>query len=315
MAAAGAGRGELNRWVRGDGTPVGPRIYIWQATDLRELPGRLTELLARHNVAPWLVTPDEAEEFARGWSGDHPFTTRFTHSFSQPLEADGQVARIPVPEIPVGAHRSGVPGGDVMAVQVHISSAWGVRADWTFAVPNKRSYARVLRKYDGVMLSFDRPVADGRALSISSGNREVTISAVPSSAILGELIEGLGWSARQTPGGVFVTRFVERLGGPGSTVANQPGARAALIEVARSERGLPSGAIIQRIKQRQGSWPEPLAGDRASYPAAVFQFLLRQAILRPVLPVECPLLAATLFAHQSAAFDVDVPAGVGGDLC
>ena len=41
---------------------------------------------------------------------------------------------------------------------------------------------------------------------------------------------------RQTPGGVFVTRFIERLGGPGSTVANQPGARAALLEVARSER-------------------------------------------------------------------------------
>jgi hypothetical protein len=27
------------------------------------------------------------------------------------------------------------------------------------------------------------------------------------------------------------------------------------------------------------------------------------------------VLAATLFAHESAAFGVDVPAGVGGDLC
>ena len=27
------------------------------------------------------------------------------------------------------------------------------------------------------------------------------------------------------------------------------------------------------------------------------------------------VLSATLFAHESAAFDVDVPAGVGGDLC
>jgi hypothetical protein len=144
------------------------------------------------------------------------------------------------------------------------------------------------------MMSFVRPVADGRALSVSSGAREVLISAVPSSTILGELIEEPGWSARQTPGGVFVTRFIERLGGPGSTVANQPGARAALLEVARSERGRQSGAIVQSIKRWQGSWPEPLAGDAGGYPAAVFQFLLRQAILRPVLPVDCPYCTSSI---------------------
>jgi hypothetical protein len=87
---------------------------------------------------------------------------------------------------------------------------------------------------------------------------------------------------------VFITRFIERLGGTESTLANQPGARAALTMIARSERGLPSGAIAQAIKRHQGSWPGPLRGDPGGYPAAVFQFLLRQAILRPVLPVECP---------------------------
>jgi hypothetical protein len=93
---------------------------------------------------------------------------------------------------------------------------------------------------------------------------------------------------------VFVTRFIERLGGPGSTVANQPGARAALLEVARSERGLPSGAIVHSIKRWKGSWPETLAGDADGYPAAVFQFLLRQAILRPVLPVACPYCTSSV---------------------
>ncbi len=92
----------------------------------------------------------------------------------------------------------------------------------------------------------------------------------------------------------MVTRFIERLGGPGSTVANQPGAGAALLEVARSERGRPSGAIVQSIKRWQGSWPEPLAGDADGYPAAVFQFLLRQAILRPVLPVDCPYCTSSI---------------------
>jgi hypothetical protein len=286
--------GELSRWMTGDGTPAGPRIYIWQATGPGELPGTLAELLTGHDVTPVPVSPEGGQEWARGWQGDHPFTTGYAHSFAQPLEADGRVARIPVPGIGGGAQDSGVPRGDIIAVQVEISATSGVRPDWTFSVPNKRSYAPVLREYDGVMLSFVRPVADGRALSVSSGAREVLISAVSSSTILGKLIEAPGWSARQTPGGVFVTRFIERLGGPGSTVANQPGARAALLEVARSERGRPSGAIVQGIKRWQGSWPEPLAGDAGGYPAAVFQFLLRQAILRPVLPVDCPYCTSSI---------------------
>lgn len=267
--------------------PARPRIYVWQATGPGELPGTLAELLTGHDVTPVTVSPDLGQEWARGWQGDHPFTTSYAHSFAQPLEADGRVARIPVPGID-GAQDSGVPRGDIIAVQVEISATSGVRPDWTFSVLNKRSYAPVLREYDGVMHGFVRPVAEGRVLSVSSGAREVLISAVPSSTILGKLIEAPVWSARQTPGGVFVTRFIERLGGPGSTVANQPGARAALLEVTRSERGRPTGAIVQSIKRWQGSWPESLAGDADGYPAAVFQFLLRQAILRAVLPVDCP---------------------------
>ena len=286
--------GELGRWMTGDGTPARPADLRMAGDGTGRTPRVLAELLAGHGVTPVTVSPEIGQEFARGWYGDHPFTTSYAHTFAQPLEADGRVARIPVPGIGGGAQTNGAPRGDVIAVQVEISAASGVRPDWTFSVPNKRSYAPVLREYDGVMLNFERPVADGRALSVSSGAREVPISAVPSSTILGKLIEAPGWSARQTPGGVFVTRFIERLGGPGSTVANQPGARAALLEVARSERGLPSGAIVQSIKRWQGSWPEPLAGDAAGYPAAVFQFLLRQAILRPVLPVDCPYCTSSI---------------------
>ncbi len=161
--------------MTGDGTPAGPRIYIWQATGPGELPGMLAELLTGHDVTPVPVSPDLGQEWARGWQGDHPFTTSYAHTFAQPLEADGRVARIPVPGIGGGAQINGVPRGDIIAVQVEISATSGVRPDWTFSVPNKRSYAPVLREHDGVMLSFVRPVADGRALSVSSGAREVPI--------------------------------------------------------------------------------------------------------------------------------------------
>jgi len=281
--------GELSRWMTGDGTPAGPRIYIWQATGPGELPGTLAELLTGHDVTPVPVSPDLGQEWARGWQGDHPFTTGYAHTFAQPLEADGRVARIPIPGIGGGAPTAGVLRGDVIAVQVEISATSGVRPDWTFSVPNKRSYAPVLREYDGVMVSFVRPVADGRALSVSSGAREVLISAVPSSTILGKLIEEPGWSARQTPGGVFVTRFIERLGGPGSTVANQPGAGAALLEVARSERGRPSGAIVQSIKD--GRAPG-LSRWRAT-PAATRQPSSSSCSGRRFCARCCPLTART----------------------
>ncbi|HUC25927.1 MAG TPA: hypothetical protein VMA73_24750 [Streptosporangiaceae bacterium] len=280
--------GELRRWMAGDGTPAGPRISVWEATDSAELPARLVELLGSHDVTPMVVPSDFGLDGAYGWRGDHPFTTGYAQSFAQPLESDGRVARIPVPGVGGGVQGSRGPCGDIVAVQVEISGSSGVRPDWTFSVPNKRSYARVLLHYDGVLLSFIRPVAEGLVLSASSGTREVLVSAVPSSTILDKMIEGTGWSAHQTPGGVFMTRFIERLGGPGSTLANQPGARAALLDVAGSQQGRPSGAIVESVKRWRASWPEPLAGNAEGYPAAVFQFLLRQAILRPVLPIECP---------------------------
>lgn len=285
---------ELSRWTTGDGRPLGPRIYVWQATGGEDLPAALAELLARHGVTPMIDSPESGLELVRGWHGEHPFTTSCLLDFSQPLEEEGRVARIAVPALGGTRQDNGVPGGSIVALHVNISAATGVRPDWTFSVPGKRSYADLLRKYDGVLLNFERPVEDGRALPVSADAREVTISAVPSIAILGKLLEGPGWSTRQTPGGIFVTRLIDRLGGAGSSIANQPGARAALLGTARSQRGLPSGAIVQAIKEWQGSWPGPLSGGREDYPAAVFRFFLRQAVLRPVLPVDCPYCTSSI---------------------
>lgn len=278
--------GELRRWVSGDGKPLGPRIWVWLTTGSGQPPDALAELIASAGADPMLSPPDGAY----GWKGDHPFTTDLSHSFSQPVDDNGRTVDIPVPRISGSSQLHRQPRGDVVALQVEITSAVGNQQDWTFAVPNVRSLSPFLAEYDGVMLHFDRPTADGRVLSASSSAQAVSISAVPSVAIFGKLIEEDGWSARQTPGGVFVSRLIERLGGPRSTIANQSGARAGLLEAARSPQGRPSGAIIQRIRQYQGAWPDAFASSRAKadYPGSVFRYLLARGILRPALPVSCP---------------------------
>lgn len=284
----------LGGWRTGDGRPLGPRIHAWQAREADGLPEVISELLKNHGVTAAPIAPETGLWSAGGWYGEHPLTTDYVLTFSQPLEEDGRLIRVPVPEVGSGRQDSSVPHGDVVAVQVRISDASGVRPDWTFSVPGKRSYSGLLRQHDGVLLAFDRPVEDGRVLSASSGDREVAISALPSAAIIDRLLEAPGWSARRTPGGVFVTRLIERLGGMSSTIANQPGARAALLDAAASPRGLPSGAIVQAVKRWKGDWPGTLRGDASRYPADVFQFLLRQAILRPVLPVDCPYCTSSI---------------------
>ena len=278
--------GELRRWISGDGKPLGPRIWVWLPTGSGQPPDALAELIADAGVGPMPSPPDGAF----GWKGDHPFTTSFSHPFSQPLHDNGRTVGIPVPRIGGSAELRRQPHGDVIAMQVEITSAVSIKPDWTFAVPNVRSLAPFLAEYDGVLLHFDRPTADGRALSAPSGAQAVSISAVPSVAIFGKLTEESGWSARQTPGGVFVARLIERLGGPSSTIANEPGARAGLLEAARSQQGRPSAAIIQRIRQHQGAWPDTFASEqsKADYAGGVFRYLLAQGILRPVLPVACP---------------------------
>jgi hypothetical protein len=122
--------GKLSRWQTGDGTPAGPRIYLWHAAGTGELPRALKGLLADHDVTPVPISPETGMDWARGWSGSHPLTTSYAHSFSQPLEEDGRIARIPIPGIASRTQDGGgAPHGDVVAVHIQVTTASGVRPD------------------------------------------------------------------------------------------------------------------------------------------------------------------------------------------
>ena len=270
----------------GDERPLDRRIWVWTARDALQPPTQLQTLLTEAGVEPMIG----GVEVMRGWSGDHPLTTNFSRTFTQPLRQGNRTVDVPVPRLGrLTEPRQPLRGG-VIAIQVEISSADGVRPDWTFSAPNVRTLAPFLAEYHDLTSQFHRPAADGRVLAAPVGAETVSVSAVPSLAIFDKLIEAPGWKARQTEGGVFMSRLIERMGGADSTIANQPGIRAGLLEAARSREGRTSGAIVQRIKDYQGAWPGPFgpAGRTANYPAEAFRYLLARGILRPALPIACP---------------------------
>lgn len=74
--------GELSGWIKGDGTPVGPRIYIWQATGPGELPETLTSLLTGRDVTlPYLSPRTPGKSGQAAGKGIIP-SPRVTHTAS-----------------------------------------------------------------------------------------------------------------------------------------------------------------------------------------------------------------------------------------
>jgi hypothetical protein len=113
-------------------------------------------------------------------------------------------------------------------------------------------------------MNFVRPVADGRALPVSSGAREVLISVVPSNTILDELGDeargdGLGPEHGVLgAGGVHSLRATFTLPGTRASSARPPnswsrfaGSPPALVAGQQDQRGL-FGVVESRLQGRHG---------------------------------------------------------------
>ncbi|MGH3852080.1 MAG: hypothetical protein ACRDR6_01000 [Pseudonocardiaceae bacterium] len=280
-------RGVLERWRTGDGRPVGPQVSIWRSPATTDIPQDLTTLLNdmgvksiyRHNC-----------ELISGWTGTHPCSTGYTDWFKVPTEQDGRSAEIPLPHILVERRRS-EQGAGTVAVDLEIAGVSTIEPGWTFATPNRRDLALLLPQFHTFFdACFHRPTHDGRALGVSAKTETIKIHAIPSMMIIEKLAQADGWSCQQNDNGIFACQLVERLGGPGYSIANQPGIRAALEDAALSANGCTSGQLVQKIQRFQGDWPDPLSHKslEEDYPGNVLRHLLNIKILQPVLPIICP---------------------------
>lgn len=280
-------RGVLDRWRTGDGKPVGPLVNIWRSPTTTDIPPDLMALLDDVGVKP--MCRDNCE-LMPGWTGTHPCSTGYTEWFRVPTEQDGRSAEILLPQIPV-ERRHGNQNARTVAVDLEISGVSTIEPGWTFATPNRRDLALLLAQFHTVFdASFHRPTHDGCALGVPARTKTIEIHAIPSMVIIEKLIQADGWACQQHGDGVFACQLIERLGGPGNPLANQPGIRTALEDAARSPSGCMSGQLVRTIKRFQGDWPGPLSHRslEEDYPGNVLRHLLNIKILQPVLPIMCP---------------------------
>ncbi|NNJ08156.1 hypothetical protein HHX38_29150, partial [Streptomyces sp. PKU-MA01144] len=278
-------RGRLDRWRTGDGRPAGSRINIWRSPTSEGIPDELVTLLGSELVK---LMDCDFSDFIPGWMGTHPFSTRYTHWFKVPAELEGRSAEIPLPQI-LGEGGQSSPEKGVVAIDVEIDSVVQIEPGWTYRVPNRRDLAKLLPQYM-TEIWFHRPTHDGRAMGVFASSDVIEIQAIQSMAIVESLIEINGWKCRQTSNGIFSLQLIERLGGLGSSVANEPGGRAALEAAAASANGCKSGELISKIKRFQGAWPSPLSHRSIveDYSGSMLRRLLTAQILKPVLPMVCP---------------------------
>jgi hypothetical protein len=178
-----------------------------------------------------------------------------------------------------------------VAVDLDITSVSTIEPGWTYAIPNRRDLALLLPQFHMLFEAwFHRPTHDGRALGVPARTETIEIHAIPSMVIIENLVHADGWSCQQNNNGIFACQLIARLGGPGNSLANQPGIRAALEAAALSPNGCMSGQLVGKIHQLQGDWPGPLSHRslEEDYPGHILRHLLNIQILQPVLPITCP---------------------------
>lgn len=97
--------GALNRWRRGDGSPLPPHVAVLLRPTDAAAPDELLDLLRSATVDPFV----EHEISLIGWTGAHPIQTRFSRTFSIETTPNDWHPRIPLPTLPSKSHNDPLP--------------------------------------------------------------------------------------------------------------------------------------------------------------------------------------------------------------
>lgn len=278
-------QGILNRWRRGDGTPLPARISVLLRASDTAVPQDLLDVLAAATIDPF----PEHEVTLTGWTGSHPMQTSFSRTFSVEVAQDDWRPTVPLPALPLGnAHGSPAPEM-VVAAQISFSTERDPTTTRWATLPNLRALAELFNDL-GSMAQTHRPAYDGRVVAVSTTDMECPVALIPAHAAVAALFEDSPWRFEQSENGIFATRLGTIFGGPDVSAPMEPAIREVLAKVVRAPRGKLLPQLEQIARKHSGNWPDDFlfAQDASSYVRSVPLRLLNRKLLRPYLYVQCP---------------------------
>jgi hypothetical protein len=277
--------GLLNRWRRGDGTPLPEHVSVLLRPSDTEIPDELLNVLRDATVDPF----PHQDITLTGWTGSHPMQTAFSRTFSVEVDPNDWRPSIPVPTLPFDVSRKSSVPEMLVAAQVSLSGESDPTTTRWATLPNLRALSELL---GGTPFAspMQRPVSDGRVIAVSTTSTDCQLQLVPAHDAAAALFRGSRWSFEQSDNGIFTTRLGTILGGPDASAPMEPAVRAVLANVIRAPRGKRLQQLEALVRKNMGNWPGDFlfSQDPEAYVKGVPLRLLRQKLLRPYLYVRCP---------------------------
>jgi len=278
--------GALNRWRRGDGSPLPPHVAVLLRPIDAAAPDELLDLLRSATVDPFV----EHEISLIGWTGAHPIQTRFSRPFSIETTPNDWHPRIPLPTLPLEIAQRSATAEMLVAAQISLSGESDPTATRWATLPNLRVLSELLGRTP-LSAPMHRPVSEGRVTAISTTATDWQLELVPAHDAVAILFRGSRWSFEQSDNGVFATRLGTIFGGPDASAPMEPATREILAAVIRSPRGKTRNQLDDIARKHKGSWPGDFlfaAQEPDAYARGASLRLLRRKLLRPYLSVRCP---------------------------
>lgn len=278
--------GALNRWRRGDGSPLPPHVAVLLRPTDAAVPNELLDILRSATVDPFV----EHEISLIGWTGAHPIQTGFSRTFSVETAPNDWHPSIPLPTLPLEITQRSATAEMLVTAQISLSGESDPTATRWATLPNLRVLSDLLGRMP-LSAPMHRPVSEGRVIAVSTTATDCQLELVPAHEAVAALFHGSRWSFDQSDNGVFATRLGTIFGGPDASAPMEPATREILAAVIRSPRGKTRNQLDEIARKHSGTWPGEFlfaTQEPDAYAKGVSLRLLRRKLLRPYLSVRCP---------------------------
>lgn len=215
-----------------------------------------------------------------------PFTRSIRADFSgQAQSVDASLPRLPLRDEPEAFWRG------VVAAEVELHSVKGQDPRLTAVIPPFRRHSALLHRVASLE-GFDhaRVTQLGVALGVDATQDHVQVPFATNLDVMHLLFDDDAVSVAQSDVGKFQSRAAEKFSGPFSGLFNQPGIRAAIMDAAGKDSGVPLPRLRGVAESNRGEWPDPLFASRLEpkeYAKRVVNSLFYGGLFVPIMRIHC----------------------------